>query len=248
MPRLPAWPRPGGRPRPLGLVAALLCAQAAFAWIVPRQWQAELSPGEPPSARVAHVAALGESRAAAYAMTLYVQGFDMQAGQPLAIRALSSAQIRAWLARALDLNPDSGYPLLLASRIYAEASAPDDARAMLRMVRSRFVEAPATRWPWMVHGLYVARHVIGDLPLAIELARALREHGDLPQVPGWARQAEIFLLADTDQLQAARHLLGALVDSGTVTDRAEIDFLVGRLEELDRRLAAGRPAPGQAAR
>lgn len=227
-----------GRPRPFGLLVGLLAAQAAFSWIVPRHWQAELSPGDAPSAEVARVMALGESRAAAYAMTLYVQGFDMQAGQPLAIRSLGSAAIRSWLERAMELEPASGYPLLLASRIYAEASHPDDARAMLRMVMRHFEASPATRWQWLVHGLYVARHVMNDLPFAAELARSLREHGDDPSIPGWARQAEIFLLADMDQPQAARALLGALVESGAVTDRAELEFLAGKLAELDARVRA----------
>lgn len=232
-----------GRSPPWRALLAVLCAQAAFSWQVPRHWRAEPSPGPAPPASVARLAALGETRLAGYAMVLYVQGFDMQAGQPLPIRTLSSAAIRGWLERALDLNPGSGYPLLLASRIYAEASHPDDARAMLRMVKQRFEAAPALRWQWMAHGIYVARHALGDLPLAAELARSLREHADGPAVPSWARQAEIFLLADMDRLQAARALLGGLIQSGRIADQAELDFLTGKLEEFDRRaLHADPPA------
>lgn len=240
-------PARSGRSRPVGLLLGLLAAQAAFAWIVPRHWQAESSPGDAPPAAVARVLALGESRAAAYAMTLYVQGFDIQAGQPLAIRSLASAAIRSWLERAMELDPDSGYPLLLASRIYAEASHPDDARAMLRLVMRRFEASPATRWPWQVHGLYVARHVMNDRSLAAELARSLREHGNDPAIPVWARQAEILLVADIDGAEAARALLGALVQSGAVTDRAELAFLMSKLDALDARIARrpGAPAAGR---
>jgi hypothetical protein len=235
--------RSASRPRPVGLLLGLLCAQAAWSWLMPRDWHAESSPGAPPSESALRVAALGEAAAAGYALTLYVQSFDMQAGQTLAIRSLALADIGAWLDRSLDLNPDSGYPLLLASRIYAEAARPDDARAMLRWVQRRFVQAPLTRWPWMAHGLYVARHVIHDDALALEMARTLREYGNHPSVPSWARQAEIFLLTDLDQLQAARVLLGGLLDSGRLTDQAEQAFLARQLVELDRRLGSAGGAP-----
>ncbi len=48
---------------------------------------------------------------------------------------------------------------------------------------------------------------------------------------------EVFILEDMNELEAARVLLGAMLESGAIHDPAEARFLRLRLEELERRLA-----------
>lgn len=236
------WRWPG-----FALLASLLLAQALFASRYPRAWQAELSPGEPPGVRAVTLAALGEPVASAYAMLLYAQTFDSQAGASVQVARLDLDAIGRWLDRALDLDPDSAYPLLLASRVYAESARPDQARRLLDLVERRFRELPAQRWPWLAHAVYLARHVLGDMPLALRYARSLREHTTGTGAPGWVAQIELLLLADTDQKQAAEVLLGALIDSGKVADPAERAFLLSRLKAAevraspDERTSVGEP-------
>jgi len=96
----------------------------------------------------------------------------------------------------------------------------------------------------MAHTVYLAGHTLGDKRLAATFARSLRENGG-PDLPPWARDLELFLLVDLDELQAARMLMGALVASGTITDQSEIDVLTQRLQEIERRQRAdGRRLPG----
>ena len=224
------------RPGPLALaLLALAIAQGVFGASLPRDWQADTSPGAPPSVRTSTLASLGETQAAAYATALYVQTFDAQAGQSLRLAELDADALRRWLDHAVDLHPASNYPLLLASRVYADVFPPDKARAMIKMVQRRFVEDPDRRWPWVAHAIFVARHRLDDLRLATELARSLRIHANGPRVPAWARQAEALLLADLGEIESARILLGALVASGSVTDAAELEFLTTRLHELESR-------------
>jgi hypothetical protein len=47
------------------------------------------------------------------------------------------------------------------------------------------------------------------------------------------RQAEIFLNADMGEIESARMLLGALLESGKIADEAERAFLFGKLRELE---------------
>ena len=61
-----------------------------------------------------------------------------------------------------------------------------------------------------------------------------------PAVPLWARQLEIFILEDMNELDAARVLLGAMLESGVIRDPAEARFLRLRLQDLERRLAPSR--------
>ena len=223
-------------------LALVLALQAVFATRLPRGWQALSSPGPAPSASSLALASLGETAAASYALLLYLQTFDAQAGLAVKIRTLDLAAVRAWLERSSELYPRSAYPLLLAARVYAEAAEPAQARALLDLVQRRFEQDPNARWPWLAHAVFVARHVLHDLPLAQGYARTLRLRATGEQVPRWARDAEIFLLADADELQAASALLGGLIDSGQVSDPAERNFLLGRLKELETRLSSDKRA------
>ena len=66
-------------------------------------------------------------------------------------------------------------------------------------------------------------------------AAAIDRYTKSPEVPLWARQMEIFILEDMNELAAARILLGGLLESGTIRDPAEARFLRQRLEELERK-------------
>ena len=49
---------------------------------------------------------------------------------------------------------------------------------------------------------------------------------------------EIFIAEDMNELEAARIMLGGLLESGQLQDPAERRFLKQRLEELERRIAS----------
>jgi hypothetical protein len=173
--------------------------------------------------------ALGEEAALAGSLMLWLQAFDHQPGISVPFRELDYERVVTWLDRILALEPRSQYPLLSAARVYSEV--PDEARRrrVLEFVRARFRDDPARRWPWMAHAVFVAKHRIGDLPLALDLARELRMNAVAADLPAWARQMEFFVLEDLGELESAKVLLGGLIESGTITDPNEIRFLTERL-------------------
>ncbi len=128
----------------------------------------------------------------------------------------------------------------MAARIYAESAPPAVRAEMLELVYRHFFNAPNERWPWLAHAAYIARHEMNDPALAARYARAIREHASAASVPRWARDLEIFMLASNDQLEAAQLLLGALIDSGQITDQRELQAMTERLLQLKDRLR-GRP-------
>lgn len=167
---------------------------------------------------------------------LWLQSFDYQPGISIPLRELDYARLVDWLRAILTLDPSSHYPLLAASRLYAEVPDPERQRRVLRFVYESFLEAPNDRWQWLAHAVFVARHRLRDLDLALAYARALAERTDPARVPGWARQMRIFVLEERGELEAAKVLLGGLIDSGEVKDEAELRFLHRRLDQIERRL------------
>jgi hypothetical protein len=147
----------------------------------------------------------------------------------------------------LELDPGFQYPLLAATRVYGEVADPVRQRRMIAFVRRAYAADPARRWPWLAHAVYLARHRLDDLGLALALARELAAAPPDAPLPSWAREMHIFVLADMGELESAKVLLGGLLDSGEIDDPHERWFLSRRLDELERQLDAGTAGGGGAA-
>lgn len=226
----------------MALLAAALALQ--LAWQV--DWQgsqpaprAQAQPLPPtPSLTLLRLASLGEPAAASRLTMLYLQSYDDQAGVSIAWRRLDYVRLRDWLQLALDLDPRSQYPLLAASEVYGAVGDPARQRLMLDFVYDRFNEDPDRRWPWLAHAALVARHRLHDLPLARRYALAIRLRATGPGVPAWARELELFMLEDMNELDSARALIGALLHDGRISDPHELQFLAQRLAQLEARQRA----------
>jgi hypothetical protein len=194
---------------------------------------------EPPRAELVAALGFGDHITIAKLTMLWLQSFDNQAGISIPFAKLDYARLIAWLDVILEVDGLAQYPLLAASRIYAEV--PDRARAgaMLDFVERAFLDDPDRRWPWLAHAVYVAKHRLHDPERALRYAAALATQATGPEVPEWARQMQIFVLEDIGEIEAAKVLLGGLLDSGRITDPHELWFLSQRLAELE----AQAPAP-----
>jgi hypothetical protein len=184
---------------------------------------------QPPPAMVVRTAALGENAFAGYLVMMFLQNVDVPLGRATPLADLERPTVIRWLDLGLDLDPDTGYPLLLAARHYAETGTPEQRRAMLDWVYRRFEERPNQRWPWLAHAVFVARHVLNDNGLAEFYAAALRTRVSDPTVPSWVRQMDLLLRADLGETEDAKVILGGLIAAGQIRSPAELKFLESRL-------------------
>jgi len=187
---------------------------------------AELPPA--PSAQALRLASFGEPEALGRVAMLYLQAFDLGP-------QLDYPRLIAWLRALLALDPRSEYPLFSAARVYAEIPDPARSRLMLEFIHEQYLLDPNRRWPWLAHAALLAKHRLRDLPLARRYAADIDRHTTAADVPLWAKQMEVFILEDMNELEAARILLGGLLASGKVRDADEARFLRQKLEELERR-------------
>ena len=212
----------------LAFLASSLAVQ--IAWEAHRDTGAVAAPELPPAPGVhaLRLASFGEPEALARLAMVHLQSY----------RTPDYARLVGWLDAILDLDPRSQYPLFSAARVYAETADPAQSRMALEFVYRHFLRDPNRRWPSLAHAALLAKHRLKDLPLARRYAQALQRHAQGSDVPPWVTQMEIFILEDLNELEAARILIGSLLQSGTLEDPAELRFLKQRLEELERRLAA----------
>lgn len=210
-------------------------------------WHAALSPPKataealppPPTANSTRLFSLGEPIASAKILMLQLQAFDFQSGTRISYQSLDYARVQDWLARILELDPGGQYPLLAASRLYAEVPDETKQRSMMDFVYRHYLLDPNRRWPWLAHATFLAKHRLKDIALARKYASALQTHTTAKDVPPWVTTMEIFILEDLNELETARVMIGGLLASGRITDRGELHFLNGRLEEIEQRLKQG---------
>jgi hypothetical protein len=188
-----------------------------------------------PSAGVLRLASFGDPVALAKGLMLYLQAFDYQSGSKVPYHDLDYDRLEAWLARVLELDPLAQYPLMAASRLYAEVPDESKQRSMLEFIYRQFLIDPNRRWPWLAHATALAKHRLHDLPLALRYARAIQQRAVAANVPLWARQMEAFILEDMDELETARLIIGGYIQSGDVKDPGELRFLEERLKALESR-------------
>ena len=232
--------------RPLADVPAIvwvalaigLAAQVAWrsASPTPAMAAADLPPA--PSAASLRLAALGEPEALARLSMLYLQAYDYGGTNASPYSRLDYGRLMAWLDSILALDPRSDYPLFAASRVYAESPDPARTRLALEFVYRQFLADPDRRWASLAHAALVAKHRLKDLALARRYAAAIDRYTRSPDIPLWARQMEVFILEDMNELDAARIVLGGMLASGNIKDPQEAQFLARRLKELEER--AGR--------
>jgi len=219
----------------LALLALGLAAQVALKAAAPRPGASAEDLPPAPSIAALRLASFGEPVALAKGLMLYLQAFDYQSGSKVPYQQLDYDRVEAWLARILELDPQGQYPLLAASRLYAEVPIEAKQRSMLEFVYRQFLVDPNRRWPWLAHATVLAKHRLHDLPLALRYARAIQRSATAADVPPWAREMEAFILEDMNELEAARLVIGGYLHSGEVKDPGELRFLDGRLKELEKR-------------
>jgi len=168
----------------------------------------------PLSAQAYAMSSLGEPIAAAKYLNLWLQAFDNQPGASISFHQLNYPRITQWLDTILALDAKSHYPMLVAAK---------------------FNEDPNKYWRWLAHAVITAKHEIKDNDLALKYANALTEKATGENVPYWAKDMKIIVLEDMGEVEAAKILVGALIDSGEITDPYELNFLTDKIATLEKK-------------
>ncbi|MDT8452252.1 MAG: hypothetical protein RQ936_05845 [Gammaproteobacteria bacterium] len=198
--------------------------------------QAEDLP-EPMSVSAYTLVSLNEPIAMSKLLNLWLQSFDNQPGISLSFHQLDYLRITRWLDTIMALDPKGHYPMLVAARVYGSVTDPARQRIMMDYIYSKFNKDPNRHWRWLAHAAIIAKHNLKDMPLALKYARALAEKATGKQVPYWARDMHFILLEEMGEIEAAKVLVGALLESGEITDPYELNFLTEKIRELEEKSA-----------
>jgi hypothetical protein len=217
----------------LVIMAAGLVLQLAWSALQPRAVATAEQLPAPMKLEFWRAASFGDPIPLAKVLMLWLQCFD-NGSVTIPFRNLDYPRVTHWLDTALSMDSKSQYPLLSATRLYAEVADTPRQRLMLDFVYQKFLEDPKHRWRWLAQSVVIAKHRLNDLPLALKFAQALADNTNNNTAPSWARQMHIFIREDLGELESAQILLGGLIESGSITDVNELRFLSERLKSLQQ--------------
>jgi len=235
----------------LGLVLAALAAHAALAGQhrgVQAGWPGVPSP---PPAALAPLLTLGDGQLFYRAAAFGLQNMGDGGGRTTPLAAYDYGRLELWL-RLLDrLDPAARYVPTLAGWYFGQTSEPADLRRIVDYLRAIGARDPEHNWRWLVRAVYLARHRLHDVQLALEISRHLAGLAGT-SAPVWVRQMPAFVLAEVGEREAARDLLETILATDPNLPDDERAFM-RRL--IDRELTAPQapatspdpptPRPGQ---
>jgi hypothetical protein len=189
----------------------------------------------PMSTRAYVMISMGEPITMSKILNLWLQAFDNQPGRSISFHHLDYHRLTQWLDTIMDLDERGHYPMLVAARVYGSVTDPERKRIMMDYIFYKFNENPNKHWPWLAHAVITAKYGLKDLKLALKYASALAEKATGDHVPYWARDMHFIVLEDMGEVEAAKILVGALIDSGEITDPYELNFLAEKIRILEEK-------------
>lgn len=188
---------------------------------------------QPVEASDLRVLTVGEAAVAAKMLGFWLLSYDTRAGQIIPFEDLNYEYLAGWLTTISELDPLSDYSSMVAAGVFIDVKDKQRKLRMIKLVRQRFLDDPEVHWRWMAQAVMLSKYRLHDLPLALSLAKNLREASAGTDIPFWAREMQAYLLHDMGELEAALLLFKAMIEEGSITDPDEVRFLESRILELE---------------
>jgi len=180
---------------------------------------------------------MGSQQLFSYLLVIRLQLHDNQAGKHIRYSRLDYERLVDWLDQIHRLNTQSEYTMLLASRVYSQTRDRDRLRIILEFIDRTFMQNPQLHWRRLAEASVIAKHKLGDLQLALQMADKLSSQPASVEMPRWARDMQFILLGDMNEFETAITIIVALLQSDAVNDPDEARFLQEKLLYFQQKLS-----------
>lgn len=187
---------------------------------------------EPQSENVYKLYSLGSQSFLAHMATLKLQLHDNQAGRHINYANVAYEALSHWLILLQQLNTESEYPALLASRVFSNTQDKKQLKMILETVVELFEVNPKKNWRWMAEGAVIAKYHMQDLDFALMMARKLSKQSAQINLPDWAKDLEFIMLEEMNMIDAAIYIVEQSLNDDGVMHNDERRFLTQRLSVL----------------
>ena len=158
--------------------------------------------------------------------------FGVTGGELVPMRELDYGDLTGWFSLLDSFDPRSLTVPYLAAYWYGFTPNTPDARYIIDYLLSRATFDAKHGWRWRVQAMYLAKHRLGDLELALSIAEDLAARDD-PEAPYWVEHMPAFMLEGLGEREAALILLMSIMESTPDMSDDERDALNRAIERLN---------------
>lgn len=210
------------------LAGVLLLNVAVWAYsnpLVPKWDNVPLAP----SSVGATTAFLGDREMAYRFMALTIQSFGNSTGQVMALKDYNYQNLGTWFDLADKLNPHSDYVPFLAGYYFGANQDPSQLMPVINYLRRVGTYADHDKWRYLGQAVFLARHKMQNMPLALQLADELGKTYK-SGMPGWVLQMKAIIASDMGEKEMAYDLmLDDLQHRSKGMDPAEVNYMVDEI-------------------
>lgn len=208
------------------LLALALGANVAF-WGGSRGLFAKWSGVPPvPSHTGAIMMTLGDAEFSYRMGALSLQMMGDGGGQQTPLKDYNFEKLSKWFWLLNGLDPASNAVPMIASDYFGGSGDKEDVRIVIDFLSTIGQNPVGNKWRWLFESIYLARHKLKDLDLALDLSYKLahmKPIGDT--LPIWARQMPAFVLRDDGDKEAAAAIVKQLLSSKQYFSEGDIKFM-----------------------
>jgi hypothetical protein len=216
-------------------VFALVIIANVCVWFYARPLQATWTNVPPaPSQFAAHATGLGDYDLSYRMIGFMLQNIGKVDGRTQALRTYDYKELVKWFFAAYALQPESNYVPMMATYYYGATPDREQARELIKFLKVAGSSPKGERWRWLIHAIFLARHKVGDMHLALEIAQVLRDM-DSPNKPLWTNMMIALIKNDmnekSEKEEAYLLMKSMLESSADKLHPAEVNFIIGYICE-----------------
>lgn len=184
-----------------------------------------------PSKIGATVAFLGDKEMAYRSLAITMQSFGNDTGQVMALKDYNYKNLGTWFDLGDQLNPHSDYVPFLAAYYFAGSQDPSKLMPVITYLRRVGTYSEPDKWRYLGQAVFLARHKMKNMPLALELADELaKSYKYKLGMPLWPLQMRAIIASDMGEKEMAYNLmLDTLQTKGKDVDPSETSYMVNKI-------------------
>jgi hypothetical protein len=215
-------------------LAFFVCLQMGY-WYKTSDIQPDMSiVPDVPGREAMHALTFGDDEFYFRGLAFTLQNAGDTYGRFTSLRYYDFNKLYNWFMLLDELNSKSNMVPAMASYYFAQTQNTADVRYIVDYLYAHAMHDVAHKWWWLLQSIYLSMHKLGDMDLAIKVAKPLQNEN----VPVWAREMTAVVYEKRGEMEDALRIMETIKEN--VKDIPEGDlnymtyFVEERLKNLDK--------------
>lgn len=169
-----------------------------------------------PQAEFAASSGLGDTAFSYRIIGLMLQNLGDTGGRTTSLKDYDYEELTKWFYIQQKLDAHSNYSPYLAAYYFSASQVPEKIRPLLGYLTKVGLSQETQKWRFLAQAVYLARFVMNDIDLALDLANQLAAHPN-KDLPIWTKNMPAFVMNQHGDKKAAYAFLVEILRSNMKT-------------------------------